>query len=146
MRLLEQMLMAACADLGLPGTGRVAGRSGVWLTRDHRPERKIAAIGVRVARGVTTHGFALNCDPDMTAFDRIVPCGIRDAGVTSLAAELGRPVTVGEALPVVRRRLEQALDGEIEVDGSTLATARRSPAQAPGPGVDWHLDPVLSPT
>ncbi len=88
-RLLEQVLIAAIADLGLP-TVLVPGRSGVWLPADAtRPERKVAAIGVRVARGVTMHGFALNCNPDLTAFDRIVPCGIPDAGVTSLSAELG---------------------------------------------------------
>ena len=85
---------------------QVAGRSGVWIAADDRgPDRKIAAIGVRVARGVTLHGFALNADPDLTWFDRIVPCGLPDAGVTSLTAELGRDVTVAEALPVVRRHL-----------------------------------------
>ena len=70
-----------------------------------RPDRKIAAIGIRVARGVTLHGFALNCDCDLANFDRFVPCGIRDAGVTSLSAELGRDVAVAEALPVVERHL-----------------------------------------
>lgn len=73
-------------------------------------DRKLAAIGVRVAKGVTMHGFALNCDPDNTSFDRIVPCGIRDAGVTSLAAELGRPVTVAEVLPVVEKHLRAVLE------------------------------------
>jgi lipoyl(octanoyl) transferase len=72
-------------------------------------DRKLAAIGVRVARGVTMHGFALNCDPDMTWFDRIVPCGIRDAGVGSLSTELGREFTVAEALPVVQRHLADVL-------------------------------------
>jgi lipoyl(octanoyl) transferase len=74
-----------------------------------REDRKLAAIGIRVAKGVTMHGFALNCDPDTTWFDRIVPCGIRDAGVTSLSAELGRAVTVGEVLPVVEKHLTAAL-------------------------------------
>jgi lipoyl(octanoyl) transferase len=105
-RRLEAMLIEVCAELGLPGTIRVEGRSGVWLPSDGtRPERKVAAIGVRVSRGVTLHGFALNCDPDLTWYDRIVPCGIPDAGVTSLSAELGRPVTVADARPVVRRQL-----------------------------------------
>jgi lipoyl(octanoyl) transferase len=105
-RRLERLLIAACADLGLPGVVRVKGRTGVWVPADERgPERKIAAIGVRVARGVTMHGFALNCDCELAAFDRIVPCGIRDAGVTSLTAELGRPVTVADALPVVEAHL-----------------------------------------
>jgi lipoyl(octanoyl) transferase len=73
-------------------------------------DRKLAAIGIRVAKGVTMHGFAFNCDPDNTAFDRIVPCGIRDAGVTSLSNELGRRITVMEALPVVERHLRAVLE------------------------------------
>jgi lipoyl(octanoyl) transferase len=108
-RRVEQVLIDACADLGL-STIRVEGRSGVWVPADARgPERKVAAIGVRVARGVTLHGFALNCDCDLTAFDRIVPCGISDAGVTSLSAELESPVTVADALPVVQRHLPTLL-------------------------------------
>jgi len=104
-RRVEQLLIDACAALGLPTT-RVDGRSGVWVTADDRgPDRKVAAIGIRVARGVTLHGFALNCDCDLAAFDKIVPCGIRDAGVTSLTAELGRTVSVADALPVVERHL-----------------------------------------
>ncbi|MGH3821791.1 MAG: lipoyl(octanoyl) transferase LipB [Pseudonocardiaceae bacterium] len=116
-RRLEQALIAVCTDLGLD-TGRVEGRSGVWLAADPatgRPQRKIAAIGVRVSRGVTTHGFALNCDPDLSAFDRIVPCGITDAGVTSLTAELGRPVSVAQVQPVVQRTVLDALDGILVV-------------------------------
>ena len=105
-RRLELMLIDVCAELGVSGGIQIDGRSGVWLAADAgRPARKVAAIGVRVARGVTLHGFALNCDPDLTWFDRIVPCGLTDAGVTSLTAELGRPVTVADALPVVRRHL-----------------------------------------
>jgi lipoyl(octanoyl) transferase len=108
-RRMEETLIAVCADLGVVA-GQVAGRSGVWLTADERgPERKIAAIGIRVAQGVTLHGFALNCDPDLTAFDRIVPCGIRDAGVTSLSRELGYGVSVDDALPVVERHLPTLL-------------------------------------
>ena len=108
-RRLEGALIAACADVDLE-TVRVDGRSGVWVPADERgPERKIAAIGVRVARGVTLHGFALNCDCDLGAFDRIVPCGIRDAGVTSLSRELGRDVTVAEMLPIVEARMVEAL-------------------------------------
>ncbi|GAA1744798.1 lipoyl(octanoyl) transferase LipB [Luedemannella helvata] len=105
-RRMEQLLIDVCAEFGV-ATGRVEGRSGVWVAADDRgPDRKIAAIGIRVARGVTLHGFALNCDCDLRAFDAIVPCGISDAGVTSLSAELGRDVTVAEALPVVERHLE----------------------------------------
>jgi len=98
-RTLEAALMEAIGELGL-GSRQVEGRSGVW-TLDG--ERKIAAIGIRVSRGVTMHGFALNCDCDLAVFDRIVPCGIRDATVTSLSAELGKPVTVADALPIVER-------------------------------------------
>jgi len=106
-RRVEALLMDVCADLDLP-TIRVDGRSGVWLAADGtRPERKVAAIGIRVAQGVTLHGFALNCNADLAAFDRIVPCGIRDAGVTSLTQELERDVTVAEVLPLVEQRLPQ---------------------------------------
>jgi lipoyl(octanoyl) transferase len=104
-RRVEQMLIDVCAELDVE-TVRVAGRSGVWRPADgQRPERKIAAIGIRVVRGVTMHGFALNCDPDMAAYDKIVACGIRDAGVTSLSLELGRDVTVHQVRPVVERHL-----------------------------------------
>ena len=113
-RRLEAMLIDVCAELGLE-TMRVEGRTGVWVAADAplvgtRPERKVAAIGVRVSRGVTMHGFALNCDCDLTWFDRIVPCGIEDAGVTSLSAELGRDITVLDVLPLVEARLADGLD------------------------------------
>lgn len=105
MRRLEGVLIDVCAEFGVTA-GRVAGRTGVWILADERgADRKIAAIGVRVSRGVTLHGFALNCDPDMRFFDNFVPCGITDAGVTSLSLELGGPVTVADALPVVERHL-----------------------------------------
>jgi lipoyl(octanoyl) transferase len=108
-RRLEQLLIDTCAELGL-ATIRVEGRSGVWVPADERgPDRKVAAIGVRVARGVTMHGFALNADPDLAAFDRIVPCGIRDATVTSLSRELGRDVTVAEVRPIVLGRVTSVL-------------------------------------
>jgi lipoyl(octanoyl) transferase len=108
-RRTEQLLIDTCAEFGV-ATRRIEGRSGAWIPADDRgPDRKIGAIGIRVARGVTLHGFALNCDCDLAAFDRIVPCGIRDAGVTSLSAELGRPVTVADVLPVVERRLATLL-------------------------------------
>lgn len=100
-RALEQVLIDTCAVVGLD-TVRVAGRSGVW-TPDGT--RKIAAIGIRVARGVTMHGFALNCNPDLTAYDRIVPCGLVDATVTSLTRELGRNVCVSELVPLLEERL-----------------------------------------
>ncbi len=108
-RRLEAALIDVCAGVGLP-TERVEGRSGVWVPADDRgPDRKIAAIGVRVARGVTMHGFALNCDPDMSAFANMVPCGIADAGVTSLTAELGRDVPVSEVVDAVETAVRRAL-------------------------------------
>jgi lipoyl(octanoyl) transferase len=104
-RRMERVLIEVCAELGVRA-GQVEGRSGVWVRADERgPDRKIAAIGIRVASGVTLHGFALNCDPELSWFDRIVPCGISDAGVTSLSRELARDCTVAEALPVVERLL-----------------------------------------
>lgn len=104
-RRIEAMLIDVCADLGVE-TMRVSGRSGVWLAADdHGPERKVAAIGVRVTEGVTMHGFALNCDNDLAWFDRIVPCGITDASVTTLTREVGRTVTVPEILPIVEPHL-----------------------------------------
>jgi lipoyl(octanoyl) transferase len=114
-RRLEQSLIDVCAQLGLDTT-RVDGRSGVW-TRDGA--RKVAAIGIRVSRGVTMHGFALNCDPDLSAYDRIVPCGISDATVTSLTRELGRPVPVEQVLPLLERRLP-----ELSVPGAAVAAGQ----------------------
>jgi lipoyl(octanoyl) transferase len=118
-RRLEEALIEVCAGFGLT-TGRVEGRSGVWVAADEpgsgfRPERKVAAIGVRVARGVTMHGFALNCDPDMSAFGAIVPCGIPDAGVTSLSAELGRDVSVEEVIEPVEKAMRRVLAFEAAV-------------------------------
>jgi lipoyl(octanoyl) transferase len=153
-RLLEEVMIHACADFGLETT-RIEGRSGAWvlgatdgdsgasgksalggLSLDFDPrteddefdprlsgpeyapsnagqrgeDRKIGAIGVRVSKGITMHGFALNCDPDNTWFDRIVPCGIRDAGVTSLSYELGRTVAVSDVLPVIEKHLREVLE------------------------------------
>jgi lipoyl(octanoyl) transferase len=108
-RTIESAMIAVCAEFGVQA-GRVEGRSGVWLPADAtgRPERKVCAIGIRVARGVTMHGFALNCDCDLSWFDRIVPCGLRDAGVTTLSVEAGRRITVGDTLPAVERHLAAA--------------------------------------
>ena len=93
-RRLEEVLIGVCSDFGLE-TSRIKGRSGVWVL-DPNEDRKIAAIGVRVAQGVTMHGFALNCNNDLSWFDRIVPCGIRDAGVTTMSKEIGREVSTNE--------------------------------------------------
>jgi len=113
-RRLEAMLMDVCSALGVE-TMRVDDRSGVWVRADRplegtRPERKVAAIGVRVSRGVTMHGFALNADCDLGWYDRIVPCGIEDAGVTSLSAELGTSIGVLDVLPLVEARLVDGLE------------------------------------
>jgi lipoyl(octanoyl) transferase len=104
-RRIEDALMAVCSTYDVETT-RVEGRSGVW-TADGR--RKVAAIGIRVARGVTMHGFALNCDCDLRAFDAIVPCGITDAGVTSLSAETGKRITVADVLDNVQQELTRVL-------------------------------------
>lgn len=106
-REIEGALIAACDELGLK-TQRVEGRSGVWVV-DDEGERKIAAIGIRVASGVTMHGFALNVAPDLEAFRAIIPCGIEDATVTSLAVELGRSISVDDVLPIVERYMFESL-------------------------------------
>ena len=106
-REIESALIATCLELGLAVT-RVEGRSGVWVV-DSKGERKIAAIGIRVARGVTMHGFALNVEPDLSAFGAIIPCGIEDATVTSLAIELGRSISIDEVLPVVEKYMYESL-------------------------------------
>lgn len=112
---VEQALITTCARFGVE-TSRVEGRSGVWCAAsDGKPERKIGAIGIRVQRGVTMHGFSLNCNSDLDGFSRIVPCGIVDAGVTSLTAELGREVTVAEVLEQATSDLVEALDGRLPV-------------------------------
>jgi lipoyl(octanoyl) transferase len=108
-RALEEAMIGVCAEFGLDAI-RVEGRSGAWLSASGgQPERKVGAIGARVARGVTMHGLALNCDCDLSWYDRIVPCGIRDAGVTSLTAETGIPVSVSDVTPLLERHLTTAL-------------------------------------
>jgi len=106
-RAIEEALIRSCSEFGLT-TARVDGRSGVWV-RGQVQDRKVAAIGIRVARGVTMHGFALNCDNDLSWYDRIVPCGIKDATVTSMSAELGRQVQVTDVLDTVERQLAEVL-------------------------------------
>lgn len=142
-RRLEEALIAVCHGLGVSTAGRVDGRSGVWLPADDlRPERKIAAIGVRVQGGVTLHGFALNCDPDLAEFGRIVPCGITDAGVTSLSAELGREVTTDEVLASVTDAVLAALEGALPVREHVVAR-REVPVAADVAGLDLQLHPSL---
>ena len=106
-REIETALIKVCDDLGV-ATVRIDGRSGVWI-QDERGDRKIAAIGIRVAKGVTMHGFALNVNPDLAAFEQIVPCGIADADVTSLEIELGRSITIEEVVPLIERHILNSL-------------------------------------
>ncbi|MCF8551955.1 MAG: lipoyl(octanoyl) transferase LipB [Candidatus Planktophila sp.] len=106
-REIETALIRVCDDLGLTAV-RIDGRSGVWI-QDERGDRKIAAIGIRVAKGVTMHGFALNVNPDLAAFGQIVPCGIADADVTSLEIELGRSITIEEVIPLIERHILDSL-------------------------------------
>ncbi|WP_311209312.1 MULTISPECIES: lipoyl(octanoyl) transferase LipB [unclassified Aeromicrobium] len=131
-RRVEEALIRAVADLGV-ATGRVQGRSGVWLSADARgPERKVAAIGIRVTRGVTMHGFSLNADVDLDWYDRFVPCGIADAGVTTLSKELGRDVTVPEAAAAVRSHLVDLLAWEPYTPSPDLQTAEHGhPPEVP---------------
>jgi lipoyl(octanoyl) transferase len=119
-RRLEQALIHVCDRLGVR-TGRVEGRSGVWIAADDKGvERKVAAIGIRVQRGVTMHGFEINCNADLSGFGDIIPCGIRDAGVASLSRELGRDVTVAEVLPLARQAVIDALNGDLPLAERTL--------------------------
>jgi lipoyl(octanoyl) transferase len=122
-RRLEEAMIAMFADYGL-STGRIRGRSGVWLAGDaERVERKIAAIGIRVAAGTTMHGFAINVDPDLGWFDRIIPCGLTDVGVTSMAAELGANVTVTDVANKLRPHLEHYLAFEAFVQSPDIGSA-----------------------
>jgi lipoyl(octanoyl) transferase len=107
-RELETALIEICDEFGIKAQ-RYCERSGVWL-RDAKGDRKIAAIGLRVARGVTMHGFALNVNPDLSAYSKIIPCGIADAKVTSLSAELGRNVTIDEVMPVLKKHILPMLE------------------------------------
>ena len=106
-REIEGALINVCAELGVNAV-RIEGRSGVWIV-DSQGDRKIAAIGVRVAKGVTMHGFAININPDLKAYDQIVACGLRDAQVTSLQKELGREITVDEITHVIEAHVLKSL-------------------------------------
>ncbi len=122
-RRVEALIIEVCSALGL-ATMAVPGRSGVWVPQDGRgPERKVAAIGIRVAQGVTMHGFAINCDCDLQSFGRIIPCGIADAAVTSLSAELNRPVPVAQVLAEVLPRLGLLTRTDTAADAAADAAA-----------------------
>jgi lipoyl(octanoyl) transferase len=107
-RELETALISVCAEFGIKAD-RYCERSGVWV-RDDKSDRKIAAIGLRVAKGVTMHGFALNVNPDLSAYEKIIPCGISGAKVTSLSAEIGSEFTINEVLPVIKKHIQPMLD------------------------------------
>ena len=107
-RELETVLISVCVEFGIKAD-RYCERSGVWV-RDDKSDRKIAAIGLRVAKGVTMHGFALNVNPDLSAYEKIIPCGISGAKVTSLSAELDREITINEVLPVIKKHIQPMLD------------------------------------
>jgi lipoyl(octanoyl) transferase len=126
-RATEQVMIATCADFGVT-TGRVDGRSGAWVRgAAGRPDRKIGAVGLRVARGVTMHGIAVNCDCDLTWFDKCIPCGIADAAVSSLSAETGRAIGVPAVADVLEGRLAEVLG-----DG-TFRRAEEIPGLLPVP-------------
>lgn len=110
---IEEALINVVSDMGLP-TAQIKGRSGVWVPgKDGEQDRKIAAIGLRISHGVTMHGFALNCNNDLGAYEQIIPCGITDAGVTSISAELGRTVTPEDVVNRVQTELERLLTPQV---------------------------------
>jgi lipoyl(octanoyl) transferase len=111
-RQLEKALIQICQDFNIKGQ-TYCERSGVWV-RDERGDRKIAAIGIRVAKGVTMHGFALNVNPDLSFFDRIIPCGIADAQVTSMEKELNRSISLEQVQEVVEARMKQSLSQVVQ--------------------------------
>ena len=106
-REIENSLISALLEIGIQSE-RYCERSGVWL-RDGKGDRKIAAIGIRVAKGVTMHGFSLNVNPDLSFFNRINPCGFTDSGVTSISNELGKEVTISEVSPIVEKYVSEGL-------------------------------------
>lgn len=117
-RRLEEVIIKTCSQFGL-ATQRIKGRSGVWVV-DGGVDRKVAAIGVRVAQGVAMHGFALNCNNDLGWFDRIVPCGISDASVTTLSKELGRDISVLDVAPVLTEYLHEVFDPLVDVSNQLV--------------------------
>jgi lipoyl(octanoyl) transferase len=144
-RAIEAALIGVCADFGV-AAGRVDGRSGVWVRgQAGAPDRKVGAIGIRVARGVTMHGFALNCDCDLSWFDRIVPCGLRDAAVTTLSAEAGRAITVGDTLDAVQREVAGALGADRARWVEGLAGLVGDGDESPGPADPGEAAAVPAP-
>ena len=126
-RRVEEAIIQVVRDLGLQDAGRVDGRSGVWIPgNDTRPERKVGALGIRVTRGVTMHGLALNCNNTLEFYQHIVPCGIADAGVTTLSTELGRDVDTHDMIAPLAAALGAAFSGELTVADHSF-TRREQP-------------------
>ena len=107
-RELETVLIEVCGEFGIQAQ-RYCERSGVWI-RDKKGDRKIAAIGLRVAKGVSMHGFALNVNPDLSAYTKIVPCGIVGAKITSIAVELARDINIDDVTPVIKKQIYPMLE------------------------------------
>lgn len=126
-RRVEEAIIQVVRDLGLQDAGRVDGRSGVWIPgNDTRPERKVGALGIRVTRGVTMHGLALNCNNTLEFYQHIVPCGIADAGVTTLSAELGRDVDTHDMIAPLAAALGAAFSGELTVADHSFTRREQS--------------------
>ena len=123
-RRLEEAIIQTVRHMGIHTAGRIDGRSGVWVpASDGKPDRKLAAIGIRITRGVTMHGIAVNCDNTLEYYDYIVPCGISDAGVTTMSAELGRDVTIDEVAGPLTHNLIEAFEGCLQVADHTFGSA-----------------------
>ncbi|MEZ2120889.1 MULTISPECIES: lipoyl(octanoyl) transferase LipB [unclassified Corynebacterium] len=135
-RRVEEALIQVVRQVGLTGAGRIEGRSGVWLPSDgDQPDRKVAALGIRVTRGVTMHGLALNCCNTLEYYEHIVPCGISDAGVTTLSVELNRTVTPDEMISPLASALDETLSGRLTVAEHTIGSAPDPCAVPPAPGI-----------
>ncbi|AWB81529.1 lipoate-protein ligase B [Corynebacterium yudongzhengii] len=130
-RRLEEAVIHIVRQMGVPEAGRIDGRSGVWVPSTRkaadpeapRRDRKIAALGIRITRGVTMHGLALNCDNTLEFYDHIVACGIDDADVTTLSLELGRDVTVDDAAKPLLEALDDVLSGRMTVADHSFGSA-----------------------
>lgn len=144
-RRLEEALIQVVREMGVHSAGRIAGRSGVWVpASDGKPDRKIAALGIRVTRGVTMHGLSLNCDNTMEFYNYIVPCGISDAGVTTLSAELGRDVAVAEVTERLEKAVLDALEGRLTVADHTFGSAPDPTKGLPRRHADEHASASVS--
>jgi lipoyl(octanoyl) transferase len=131
-RATEEIMIRTCAEFGVRAA-RIEGRSGAWvLAGGGKPDRKVGAVGIRVARGVTMHGIAINCDCDLGWYDRFVPCGISDASVTSLSAEAGQAIPVTAVLEVTERQIADVLGHGSFRRADGVADLLPAPATAAG--------------